>query len=147
MSRQRYNEDERRAYAELAGDVGIRPAMRELGYPSSWASGRAWCAEFDVDVELDELKAKAAQYNTFYNDSEQIIAFQDLIADARAKQLDKTTSAADLERLAKVVKMSVDGIRLIQGKATVNAPAKADTTDAEAAKIYEQWLAEHGGTQ
>lgn len=143
----RYKEDERRAFAELAGDIGIRPAMRECGYPSSWASGRAWCAEFDVDVELDELKAKAAQYNQFYMDTEQTIAYQDLIADARAKQMDKTTSAADLERLAKVIKMSVEGIRLIQGKASVNTPAAADTTDAEAAKIYEQWLAEHGGTQ
>ncbi|MDJ0395913.1 hypothetical protein QMK17_21575 [Rhodococcus sp. G-MC3] len=142
----KYNEDERRAYAELAGDIGIRPAMRELGYPSSWASGRAWCTEFGIEVELDELKSKAAQYNAFYNDSEQIIAFQDLIADARAKQLDPDTTAADLERLAKVIKLSVDGIRLIQGKATVNAPAKANTTDEDAEKIYLDFKRDQAGT-
>ncbi|MFF1554996.1 hypothetical protein ACFVX3_28655 [Rhodococcus erythropolis] len=135
----KYEEDERRAYAELAGDIGIRPAMRELGYPSSWATADKWCKEFGIVVELDELKAKASAFNMFYHDTEQTIAYQDLIADARAKQLDPATSPSDLERLAKTIKMAIDGIRLIQGKATTVRASNEDTTEVEALKLYDDW--------
>lgn len=134
----KYNEAERRAFAELAGDVGLSAARRELGYPSSWSTGKRWCEEFGIEVELDELKSKAASFATWYKDSELLIAQQDLIARARDLMDSKTLSPTELEKLGQTIKRATEMIRVIDGKANVYT-AKEDTTEVEALKMYDDW--------
>ena len=137
----KYTEDEQRQAAELAGDIGIAAAKRELGYPGSWATLKKWCAEQGVEVELDELKSKAAEFNSFYNDTEMIISYQELIMRSRELMDNPELTPVELDKLANVVKKANDGIRLIQGKATSVRPAAEDMTDLEALKLYEQYQA------
>ncbi|EQM33007.1 MULTISPECIES: hypothetical protein [Rhodococcus] len=134
----KYEEAERRAFAELAGDVGLSAARRELGYPSSWATGKKWTEEFGIEIELDELKAKASAYNNWYKDSELLIAQQDLIARARDLMDSKTLNPAELEKLGQTIKRATEMIRVIDGKANVYT-AKEDTTELEALQMYDEF--------
>ena len=79
----KYSEDEKQTAAEMAGDIGIPATMRNLGYPAQWITLKNWCNEYDVEIVLDDLKSKAAEYNQFYNETELIIVHQEVIARGR----------------------------------------------------------------
>ncbi|MCW2087810.1 UNVERIFIED_ORG: hypothetical protein M2328_001090 [Rhodococcus erythropolis] len=134
----KYSEAERRAFAELAGDVGLARAKRELQYPSSWSTGKKWCEEFGIEIELDDLKSKAAQYNSFYEETELRIAQQDLLSRALELMDDPNLTPAELDKIAATMKRATDSIQMLRGKAT-NRTAVEDTTDVEALKIYDEF--------
>jgi len=134
----KYSEDERRAFAELAGDVGLARAKRELQYPSSWSTGKKWCEEFGIEIELDELKAKAASFNSFYEETELRIIQQDLIIRALELMDDTNLTPAELDKLAATIKKATDSIQMLRGKAT-SRTAVEDTTDVDALKLYDDF--------
>lgn len=134
----KYSEDERRAFAELAGDIGLARAKRELQYPSSWSTGKKWCEEFGIEIELDELKAKAASFNSFYEETELRIIQQDLIIRALELMDDTNLTPAELDKLAATIKKATDSIQMLRGKAT-SRTAVEDTTDADALKLYDEF--------
>ncbi|MCD2156027.1 hypothetical protein LQL77_20055 [Rhodococcus cerastii] len=134
----KYSEVERRAFAELAGDVGLARAKRELQYPSSWSTGKKWCEEFGIEIELDELKAKAASFNSFYEETELRIIQQDLIIRALELMDDTNLTPAELDKLAATIKKATDSIQMLRGKAT-SRTAVEDMTDVEALKMYDEF--------
>ncbi|BDE58986.1 hypothetical protein GS433_18860 [Rhodococcus hoagii] len=134
----KYTDQEIAAAVELAADVGIAATRRELGYPSSWATLKRWCDEAGVEIELDQLKSKAAQWNSFYEETELRIAQQDLLARALELMDDPDLTPAELDKLASTMKRATDSIQMLRGKAT-SRTAVEDTTDAEALKLYDEF--------
>ena len=134
----KYTHEERKTFAELAGDVGLAKAKRELGYPESWSTGKKWCEEFGIEIELDELKSKAAQYNSFYEETELRIAQQELLSRGRDLLQDPALTPAELDKVAAAMKKATDSIQMLRGKATSHR-APEDTTDADALKMYDEY--------
>lgn len=134
----KYSEEERRAFAELAGDVGIPKAKRELQYPESWSTGKKWCEEFGIAVELDALKSKAAQYNQFYEETELRIAMQDALARGIELMESNDLKPADYDKLVNGMNKITNSIQMLRGKATSHT-AKEDTLDAAALALFDQY--------
>lgn len=140
----KYEYEERRTFAELAGDVGLARAKRELQYPSSWSTGKKWCEEFGIEIELDELKAKAASFNSFYEETELRIVQQDLIIRALELMEDSNLTAEKLDKIAATIKKATDSIQMLRGKAT-SRTAVEDTLEVDAIKLYDDWKASTAG--
>ena len=133
----KYSEEEIKAFVELASEVGINRARRELKYPSAWIVGKKWCDNAGVVIALDELKQRASQHNQFYQDSELLLALQDSIDRAIELMKDPALSPGDLEKLTNTIKKSSDMIRTIQGKSTKESAA-IDSSIAQLVKEMEQ---------
>ena len=142
----KYTYEERKKAAEMAGDIGIPATMRECGYPKSWASLRDWCSEFGVEIVLDELKSKAAQYNSFYEETELRIVQQEIIARSRELMESPTLTPAEMDKLSAAIKKATDSIQMLRGKAT-SRTAVEDTTDADALRLFDQYRADADGTR
>lgn len=137
----KYSEEEQALAVELAQDIGLAATRRELGYPSNWSTLKRWCDEAGVSIELDALKSKAAQFNSFYDETELRIAQQDALSRGLELLESKTLTPAEYDKIVSGMKKITDAIQMLRGKATSRV-AKEDTTDDEAQKIYEQWQAE-----
>lgn len=114
-----YTKEQKQEFVELAQQVGIQGARRELGYPSSWRNGRRWCDNAGVVVERDELMQRARAQREFYRDEELLLAAQDLIDKAQELMKQPGLTAAELEKLSAVVKRAIADVRNIQGKNVV----------------------------
>ncbi|MCZ4078637.1 hypothetical protein O1W68_11845 [Rhodococcus sp. H36-A4] len=134
----KYTEEERRTFAELAGDTGLAKAKRELGYPESWATGKKWCEEFGVVIELDALKSKAAQYNSFYEETELRIAQQDLLSRSLELLENRGLTPVELDKVASAMKKATDSIQALRGKAT-SFTAKEDSLESDALKMFDKY--------
>lgn len=134
----KYSEDEKKTAAEMAGDIGIPATMRHLGYPAQWVTLRNWCKEYDVEVVLDDLKSKAAEYNQFYNETELIIAMQENIARGRELLQDPALTGSEYDKIVNGMKKSTEVILLVKGKPTSRtANGEGDDTEAEFLKLFE----------
>lgn len=67
---QKFTDQEITTFLELAQEVGITKAMRELGYPGSWNTASRWAKLRNVEVATDELKARAAAAREWYKEEE-----------------------------------------------------------------------------
>ena len=65
-----YTDEEINNFLELAQEVGITKAKRELGYPNSWATAKRWADVRGIKVAVDEIKAKAADAREWYKEEE-----------------------------------------------------------------------------
>ncbi|MFF8482902.1 hypothetical protein [Streptomyces antibioticus] len=132
MNQTKYTEEEKRAYLEVASELGHSRAMRDLGYPSSWNTANRWATEFGVDVSLDELKSRAAAHRDFYQDAELLTAAQVGI-DRAMEFLDKEAQTADdIKKGMDALGKAIDKHLLISGKATVRT-GKDEPTKTDAA--------------
>lgn len=120
----KYTDEQRKEYVDLAQEVGINRARRELGYPSTWVVGKKWCDDSGIVIPLDEIKARAAAHAQYYNDEDLLMANQDLVLRAQELMQESSLTAPELEKLANTIKKASDTIRTIQGKDT-----KTDSTD------------------
>lgn len=141
----KYEHEERRTFAELAGDVGLAKAKRELGYPESWATGKKWCEELGIEIEIDALKSKAAQYNSFYEETELRIAQQDALARGLELLEDPKLTPAEYDKIVSGLKKATDSIQLLRGKATSRSSTQEDSLEVDAIKLYDDWKASTAG--
>ena len=65
-----YSEEMITTFLELAQEVGITRAKRELGYPKSWDSAKRWATNRGVEIAVDELRAKARATTEWYKEDE-----------------------------------------------------------------------------
>lgn len=65
-----YTDEDINNFLELAQEVGITKAKRELGYPNSWATAQRWAKVRGIAVAVDEVKAKAAETREWYKEEE-----------------------------------------------------------------------------
>ena len=127
MPGRKYTEEEKAAYLELASELGHARAMREIGYPKSWATANQWAQDFGVTVALDELKARAAAHRDWYDTEELLIATQagiDRAMDFLEKREDLT--ADDFKKVMDGLAKAIDKHQLVSGKATSRNATEKD---------------------
>lgn len=80
MAKLEYTNEERAEWLNVASEIGITRAMRKLGYPNSWATGRSWLEAAGIEAPLDSIKAQAAAHNQWYQDEELLLVAQEGIS-------------------------------------------------------------------
>lgn len=70
MANAKHTDEQVNEFLDLAQEVGITKAMRELGYPRSWSTAQYWAKQRGVEVAKDPLKAQAAAMREVYKDEE-----------------------------------------------------------------------------
>lgn len=119
-----YSKEEADTFVDLALDIGMGAAQKELGYPKHYMTCRKWLDQRGVVVDIDTVKAKAKDWNVWYNDSDLTMTAQEIINKASEMISDDDISPVELEKIANSVKKAVELIRTIQGK-----DVKTDSTD------------------
>lgn len=66
----KYEDNQINEFLEVAQEVGIGRAMRQLGYPNSWSTAQRWAKVRGIEVAVDELKAKATETREWYKEEE-----------------------------------------------------------------------------
>lgn len=128
----RYDDDMQAAFCELAVDIGIGRAIRQLGYPHSWITAKRWCDNRGINVDVNAMKAKAKSYDLWYTD-------RDVLLGAEAgmervmEQLEETDLDADsIKKLAEAYQKYTNVWLTVQGKAAnISESHHKDGTDLE----------------
>lgn len=124
----RYSEQQITEWLELAREVGITKATRELGYPNSWITGKRWADNHHIDIDVDEIRSKAANMREWYKSEEKLIIAQEELNRIHEALLQPGLVADDLKKLADAYKRTIEAMQLIDGKATTIT--ETQTTDA-----------------
>ena len=127
-----YSDDQINNFLELAQEVGITKAKRELGYPKDWSTAKRWADMRGIKVAVDELRSRAAQTREWYKDQEVMTVAQEgfnRVYDELVNNPDLT--ADDQKKLASALKGHYDVWANVQGRATnISENRETDTMDA-----------------
>lgn len=140
MAKNTYSDKEIADYVELASEVGITRAKRQLGYPNSWATAKRWTEAAGIEIPLDSIKAQAAAHYDWYKAEELLI----IAKEAMLRIVEKLQDAADLsadeqKKLAEAYQKYVNSILLLEGKATnITENRKRDGMDIAIFDLIEQ---------
>lgn len=126
-----FTEEQITDYIELAQEIGISPAMRQLGYPLSYHTAKKWFAQRNIELpSLDSLAKMAVDMKIFYSDKEKLIAAQAVLDRCVESLMEDTLDPDQLNKLANAVHKSIQTINLIEGKSTaINENRQKDGTD------------------
>lgn len=131
MGYKTYTEEETRSFVDVAKEIGISPAMRQMGYPNSYNTAKKWFDELgEIVPDLDALMRKAADMKRFYGDSEKKIALMTAI-DLIMEQFNQPKlTADDINKLTNALAKAIQTFQLVEGKSTtINETRQKDGTD------------------
>ena len=133
-----YTETQITEFLEHAQDVGIGRARRDLGYPDSPSTAGRWAKLRGVEVNIDAVKQKAAEFNHFYRDTEKLIVCQEGLERISEQLVENLLTPDDIKKLADAVKRFIETMALIEGKPTnIVGSVAEDTTFTE---LLEQFM-------
>jgi hypothetical protein len=72
-----YSDEQINDFLEVAQDIGITRAMRQLKYPNSWSTAQRWAKVRNITVAIDELKSKAKEFHQWYTTEEVLLVAQE----------------------------------------------------------------------
>jgi hypothetical protein len=126
-----FTEEQITEYIELAQEIGISPAMRQLRYPLSYHTAKKWFGQRNIELpSLDSLAKMAVDMKIFYTDKEKLIAAQAVLDRCVESLMEDTLDPDQLNKLANAVHKSIQTINLIEGKSTaINENRQKDGTD------------------
>lgn len=126
-----FTEEQITDFIELSQEIGISPAMRQLGYPLSYHTAKKWFGQRNVDLPtLDSLAKMAVDMRVFYQDKEKLIAAQAVLDRCVESLMEDTLDADQLNKLANAVHKAIQTINLIEGKSTaITENRQKDGTD------------------
>lgn len=113
-----YSDMQRADFLEVAKEIGITRAQRQLGYPAAWNTARRWVEAAGIEVPLDTIKAQAAAHWEWYKAEEQLIVAKELLLRIVEKLQADDLSADDVKKLAESYQKAVNTTLLLEGKAT-----------------------------
>ena len=130
MARINYTDHEIAEFLEVAKEIGITRAKRQLGYPTAWGTAKRWVDNAGIEVPLDEIKAQSAAHNEWYKAEELlIVAKEGVLRVIDALQNDDLT-ADEQKKLAEAFQKYINTILLLEGKATsITENRKKDSFD------------------
>lgn len=113
-----YDEDKVEAYCQLAQDIGVGPAITELGYPKSRTTAWKWLSSRGISVELDQLRKRAADMKHFYGEKEQLTLLSEALERIFEKISDTKLTADELMKLANAASKTIETMRLVGNQST-----------------------------
>ena len=142
----RYDETKIVNFVELASEIGITRAQRELGYPSSWITGKKWATQRGIDIPVDEVKAKAAEIREWYKNEEKLTICQEGLDRIYQMLTGSVLDPDELNKLSTATKKFIETMNLIEGKATAIAKDEAGAADdmfMDALKKFQEKVDSH----
>jgi hypothetical protein len=126
-----YSERQVQEFIEAASEMGISPAMRQLGYPTAWATAQRWFENAGVGMPtVDSLIAKAVELKQFYGDKEKKFAAMTLIDRIVESLHQDNLSPDDINKLGNALNKAIQTFNLIEGKSTsITESRQKDGTD------------------
>lgn len=132
MSALRYTEEEIQLFLEAAQEIGVGPAMRDLGYPKSPSTAWDWVDKYDVQVNIDTLKQHASHMKVFYAQREKLVVAMSALDRIYEALTRENLSADDQKKLSDALQKTIQTIELLEGRVTDRTETVAkDSVDAE----------------
>lgn len=136
MAKINYSDEERTDFLELAKEIGITRAKRELGYPKHWATGKSWADAAGIELPLDTIKAQAAAHWDWYKAEELLIVAKEALINIMESQQQGNLTPDEQKKLAEAFQKYVNTILLLEGKATsITESRKTDNVDLAIADL------------
>lgn len=130
MAYTEYTDLERTEFLEVATEVGLTRAKRQLGYPASWATAKKWADAAGIEIPLDSIKAQAAAAWDWYKAEELLIVAKEALLRIVEALQDDSLTPDDQKKLSEAYQKYVNTILLLEGKATsITESRKTDTMD------------------
>lgn len=119
-----YTEEERQAYLSRMQEIGLRPACRELGYPSPRVAVE-WCKRYDVHPKIMSLQEYTQKIAKEVSTQDKIALANKIIERAHDMleveadpELEPPLSSMDMSRLASTIEKCVRTVELLSGRST-----------------------------
>lgn len=114
-----FNEDQITEFIEIAGEMGIGPAMRHLGYPKSYHTAKKFFVQRNIELPTaNSLALMAKQLDIFYTDKEKVLAAQAVIDRSVESLYEDNLTSDDINKLSNALHKAIQTINLIEGKST-----------------------------
>lgn len=135
-----YDDTQRATFVELAQQIGIGRAIRELGYPS-YPTAQSWCRAAGVEPNTDQAYAQMKEWHTYYQVEDLLIVIDEGISTAQ-QMLAKAETPDDLKRLAESIQKLTNTRLLLEGKATSIKENRDTSEDSEFNKALREFYAQ-----
>lgn len=131
MSKINYTDESINDFLELAQEIGITKAKRELGYPKSWGTAQRWAELRGIEIPVDEVMSKAANTREWYKAEEVMTVAQEgfnRVWEELTTNVELTPD--DQKKLAEALQKHYNVWASAQGKAQVITETRStDTMD------------------
>ena len=126
-----YTDEQITEFIEIAGEMGIGPAMRQLGYPKSYHTAKKFFVQRNIDTPTaNSLAVMAKQLDIFYTDKEKVLAAQAVIDRTVEALYEDNLVSDDISKLSNALHKAIQTINLIEGKSTnINENRSKDGSD------------------
>lgn len=124
-----YTEDQIADWLQLAQEVGIGKARRQLGYPNSWITGKKWGEARGINLEVDAVKARAAATREWYVAEDKLLVCQEGLDRIHEALTENDLTPDDIKKLSDAAKRFIETMNLIEGKATSIAKDESNAAD------------------
>lgn len=132
MSNMAYTDEQRGHFLELAAEIGITRAMRQLRYPAAWGTAKRWVDAAGIEVPIDEIKAKAKEHHDWYQTEEMLLVAQEGIMRTHLALQTEDLDPDGHKKMAEAFQKYANTWLLLQGKANnINETRHKDSTDIE----------------
>lgn len=112
-----YTDQQIDKYLELAQEVGLGRAIRELGYPT-YPTALRWAKARGITVNLDTLMANVKAYHTFYETEDMLVLVEQMAERVSEFAVSEIATADDAKKAAEATQKLVNSWLLLRGKAT-----------------------------
>jgi len=126
-----YTDEQITEFIEQAGEMGIGPAMRYLGYPKSYHTAKKFFVQRNIETPTaNSLAVMSKQLDIFYTDKEKVLAAQAVIDRTVEALYQDDLLSDDINKLSNALHKAIQTINLIEGKSTnINENRSKDGTD------------------
>ena len=135
-----YDDKQRADFVELAQQIGIGRAIRELGYPT-YPTAQGWCRAAGVVPNKDTAYAQMKEWHTFYQVEDMLIVIDEGISVARDMMLTAQTPD-DMKKLSEAIQKLSNTRLLLEGKSTsITEKREVSSEESEFEKALREFQA------
>lgn len=135
-----YDDTQRAEFIELAQQIGIGRAIRELQYPS-YPTAQAWMRAAGVTPNVDDAYAQIKAWHTFYQVEDMLLVIDEGIS-AVQDLLMRVDNADDAKKLSEAMQKLVNTRLLLEGKSTsITEKREVSAEDSEFEKALREFNA------
>ena len=133
----RYSDEEITIFVEMAQEIGVARAVRELGYPT-FTSGMLWMKKRGVELPKSDVMETARAYSQFYK-TEDLLAAVDGGMAVVEELFAQCDSADDAKKLSEALQKLANTRLLLEGKAnSITEKREISPVDLEIQQMIEK---------